>query len=159
MTYQAFYQSAGNAALKADGSSCREQADRIIPFPGNPRNAWSTSADRQAQLRRECKVQEAVTVESVPFGVEYVEARHLFYWMTDEMTPELRAHHAPKLSPLQRKVYYVADRVRNAVENHPFTQQLKYGTLAGDHEDEVTAGQLVRLLAIGIPVALAVALL
>ncbi|MGI6591383.1 MAG: hypothetical protein ACOX1O_07240 [Eggerthellaceae bacterium] len=159
MTYQAYYESAGNTALKADGSLCREPADRIIPFPGNPRNAWGTPSEKQAQLRRECRVQESVTVESVPFGVEYIEARHLFYWMTDEMSANLRAHHAPKMSPLQRKAYYLADRIRNAVENHPFTRQLRYGTIAGDREDQVTTAQAAKVLVVGTVVALLVTLL
>lgn len=159
MTYEASYESEGNTALQVSGFPHREHADRIIPFPGNPRAAWGVPSERRSDRQREYQMQEAVTVESVPFGVEYIEARHLFYWMTDEVSPVLRAHHAPKMSPLKRKVYAVADRLRNAVEHHPFVSQLRYGTIDGVHEEQVTICEIAKMLVIGSAIAAAIALL
>lgn len=157
MKYQALCESEGSAALKVDVPRYSNENEHIIPFPGNPKAAAKVAPSPHDLLRDEYRSQESVTVEAIPFDADYIDARHLFYWMTDETAAELRAKHAPKLTPLQRKAYYYADRMRNALVNHPFVGQLKHGTLAGE-ETNMTGMQYLRMFLVGSAFAMAVAL-
>ncbi|MGI6536224.1 MAG: hypothetical protein ACOX12_07415 [Eggerthellaceae bacterium] len=158
MKYQALYESDGNAALKVDVPRYSNENEHIIPFPGNPKAASNAAVSPHDLLRDDYRSQESVTVEAIPFGTDYIESRHLFYWMTDETAAELRAKHAPKLSPLQRKAYYYADRTRNALVNHPFAEQLKHGTLAGRQTVKLSGAQYLRMFLVGLLFATATAL-
>lgn len=155
MKYQALYESDGSAALEVDVPRYANGSDRIIPFPGNPKAVPHAGTRSYDLLRDEYRSQESVTVEAVPFGTECIEARHLFYWMTDETAAELRAKHAPKLTPVQRKIYYCADRMRNALVNHPFVDQLKNGSIAGREAKTLSGRQYLRMFAGGTAFALA----
>lgn len=146
MNYQVMYSSEGNAALKAAIPRHPTESARIIPFPGNTRPAVTRVQQRNRARRQESALQEYVTVEEIPFGVEYIPARHLFYWMTDETSAQLRAQHAPRLSPRQRRLYHLADRVHNAVVNYPFVTQLRYGTPDAFVRPQLTALQTLAVL-------------
>lgn len=158
MKYQALYESDGNVALKVDVPRYSNENEHIIPFPGNPRAASKDAVSPQDLLRDDYRSQESVSVEAIPFGTDYIEARHLFYWMTDETAAELRAKHAPKLTPLQRKTYYCADRMRNALVNHPFVDQLKHGTIAGQETVKLSGTQFLRFSLVSCAFAAAAAL-
>ena len=158
MKYQALYESDGSAALEVDVPRYGNGSKRIIPFPGNSKTASNVDVRPYNLLRDEYRSQESVTVEAVPFGIECIEARHLFYWMTDETAAELRAKHAPKLTPNQRRIYYCADRMRNALVNHPFVDQLKHGTIAGRETCKLSGMQYLRMFAGGTAFALATVL-
>lgn len=158
MKYQALYESDGNAALKVEAPRTRGANGRIIPFPGTARLAASNPIPRRDILREDYRSQESVSVEQVPFGPEFIEARHLFYWMTDEEPAQLRARHAPALGPVRRAAYHYADRLRDAVVNHPFAVQLSCGTIAGLPDQHRGALHYAGMFAAGTMLALATAL-
>jgi hypothetical protein len=160
MKYQVTYAVDGTTALKAHAPRTRSaNHGHIIPFPGNPRPSTSREERRREARRRDLAQQELVTVEEVPFGTDYIPARHLFYWMTDETPAQLRAKHAPKLSGRQRFVYYYADKVHNAVVNYPFALQLRFGTPGAYAQEKPSALQTLFFMACSCAFAVLLALL
>lgn len=160
MKYQVTYAVDGTTALKARVPRQRT-TDRghIIPFPGSSRPSTSREERRREARRRDVAEQELVTVEEVPFGTDYIPARHLFYWMTDETPVQLRAKHARNLSGRQSFFYYYAGKVRNAVVNYPFAVQLRFGTPGAYAREKPSALQTLSFMACSCAFALLLALL